>query len=288
MSAYPPPRLSNGVINTVFNAVDFQDKTAIEFIPTTGGTTTGSLSVGGRVEATEITSTGDVTADTLTANAIILNNDNVVLGNGSTVSSTNAVAVGHDAYVDGSGSVAIGYGSSTSTYTNAVAIGPGATATRNNEFVLGTSSSNYRLAGILGSGSNFMRRGISTTQSGGFLIVDWDTSLSGNTSSASPYLQWDTVNKLFSNISGRNLLLQVSCNITTSNPSAYSITQIQLLLADGTTIDNTNAKNYSNNQVAGVSAMFVIPTGYHFRTTHYANSSGNIDLTSEMNILVLN
>ena len=289
MSMYPQPRLSNGFLNTIFNSSNFQDKSTIEFIPTTGGSTTGSLSVGGRIDATEIVSTGDVNADILTANTITLNNDNVGLGNGSVVSSTNGVALGHDSNVAGNGSVAIGYNSTTSTYTNAVALGSGSTVSRNNEVVLGTSNSDYRLAGILGSGSNFMRRGTNVTYTSTFNYIDWNTSVYGNTSSSPSYLQYSGgANRWFENISGRPLVLQISVQTRGTSASAYNIVQIL-------EYNNTNsfvshfARSYNNTQYGSLCTIIVLQPNYKFKTSNFFTVQQSfVSSATCINILVLN
>ena len=61
MSAYIPPVLNNGVLNSTFNSADFESTYPDSFLPLSGGNITGSLGVSGAVDAhNDLTVSGNV------------------------------------------------------------------------------------------------------------------------------------------------------------------------------------------------------------------------------------
>ena len=65
MSAYPPPTLNNGVLNQIYNSLDY-DSTPNQFLKLSGGTLTGDLTVNGNIDATDIESSGTVRLNSIT------------------------------------------------------------------------------------------------------------------------------------------------------------------------------------------------------------------------------
>ena len=65
MSAYPPPALNNGVLNQIYNSLDY-NSTPNQFLKLAGGTLTGDLSVDGNIDATDIESSGTVRLNSIT------------------------------------------------------------------------------------------------------------------------------------------------------------------------------------------------------------------------------
>ena len=65
MSAYPPPTLNNGVLNQIYNSLDY-NSTPNQFLKLSGGTLTGDLSVDGNIDATDIESSGTARLNSIT------------------------------------------------------------------------------------------------------------------------------------------------------------------------------------------------------------------------------
>lgn len=78
MSAYLPPTLNNGVLNNVYNPADYGSSSS-GFLKLSGGTVTGDLTVGGTVDATQLTASdltvsGDIdTSDLNSSGTVRLN-----------------------------------------------------------------------------------------------------------------------------------------------------------------------------------------------------------------------
>lgn len=65
MSAYQSPALNNGVLNQIYNSLDY-NSTSPEFLKLSGGAITGNLTVSGNIDATDIESSGTVRLNSIT------------------------------------------------------------------------------------------------------------------------------------------------------------------------------------------------------------------------------
>ena len=76
MSAYPPPTLNNGVLNQIYNSLDY-DLTSPKFLKLSGGTISGNVTVSGDISTTDLESSGTVTTSTLDTTNISVSSQNV-------------------------------------------------------------------------------------------------------------------------------------------------------------------------------------------------------------------
>ena len=65
MSAYPPPTLNNGVLNQIYNSLDY-DSTSPKFLKLSGGAITGDLTISGNIDANDVESSGTVRLNSIT------------------------------------------------------------------------------------------------------------------------------------------------------------------------------------------------------------------------------
>jgi hypothetical protein len=102
-----------------------------------GNTAIGTFALSSSLSGNNNTVIGALSASALTSGAA-----NVIIGSGSNAASSstsNAIAIGRSA-IAGSSAVVIGTGATSSTFTGGVLLGNGATATANNQFVVGSLS----------------------------------------------------------------------------------------------------------------------------------------------------
>ena len=143
MSAYPPPTLNNGVLNQIYNSLDY-DSTSPKFLKLSGGTISGNVTVSGDISTTDLESSGTVTTSTLSTTNLSVSSQNVALGSGSSATGSVSLALMKNSTASANNSIAIGQGA-TASHSGGVAIGFSAATSTDNEIVLGTTSETIRL-----------------------------------------------------------------------------------------------------------------------------------------------
>ena len=143
MSAYPPPTLNNGVLNQIYNSLDY-DSTSPKFLKLSGGAITGDLTVSGDISTTDLESSGTVTTSTLNTSNLSVASQNVALGSGSSATGSASLALMKNSTASANNSIAIGQGA-TATHSKGVAIGFSAATSAANEIVLGATNETIKL-----------------------------------------------------------------------------------------------------------------------------------------------
>ena len=184
MSAYPPPTLNNGVLNQIYNSLDY-NSTSPKFLKLSGGTISGNVTVSGDISTTDVESSGTVTTSTLNTTNLSVSSQNVALGSGSSATGSASLALMKNSTASATNSIAIGQGA-TASHSGGVAIGLSAATSANNQVVLGTSATTVVLAGTgeRNTAVGGFRMGALNSGGNGFVnIKSTNTYASGNNAS---------------------------------------------------------------------------------------------------------
>jgi autotransporter adhesin len=204
------------------------------------------------------------------------------LGSASTASNTNAIAIGGSASATGTNATALGTSASATktnalalgtgaqaTGTDATAIGSGAIASQDNQFTLGTESSQYYMPGLSPNGApNKPTSDSSLTYNSGYVFA-YRTSNTGTT----------------------NYYYDVPSSVSNSNAANYIAAQTNtpVTIASNTSVawnTTTNSTYYSQSQLqangwsqapSGFSAQspMIGPNGLLYQSPASGNSNSN-------------